>query len=133
MTFMSLVAVSVAFCWPWWVSLVLRPLWLLATLLVLSGLFVTPVFINAFLLVDSSIDERLRHEANTWVGASTDVANGIIAIAIGALVTGQKWDTALALLSGCAIAGLLIVLALSRTATMRRTVSPSESSINTAA
>jgi MFS family permease len=110
-----------------------RPLWLLATLLVLSGLFVTPVFINAFLLVDSTIDERLRHEANTWVGAGTDVANGIIAIVIGALVTGQKWDTALAVLSGCAITGLLVVLAWSRAATMRRTISPSEPSPDPAA
>ncbi|MEU4807002.1 MFS transporter [Actinosynnema sp. NPDC023587] len=91
------------------------PLWLLALLLVLSGLFVTPVFINAFLLVDHTIDERLRHEANIWVGASTDVANGIIAIVIGALVTNAAWNTALAVLSGCALAGLVVVLTLSRT------------------
>jgi NADH:ubiquinone oxidoreductase subunit 5 (subunit L)/multisubunit Na+/H+ antiporter MnhA subunit len=88
---------------------VAHPLWLLALLLVLSGLFVTPLFINAFLLVDAPISEGSRHEANTWIGASTDVANGIVAILIGALVAGGHWQPALALLSGCALVGVVTV------------------------
>ena len=87
-----------------------RPLWILALLLVLSGLFVTPLFINAFLLVDDAIPEDSRHEANTWIGASADVANGIVAILIGALVAGGHWQSALTVLSGCALVGVVIVL-----------------------
>lgn len=100
-----------------------EPLWLLALLLVLSGLFVTPVFINAFLLVDHTIDERLRHEANIWVGASTDVANGIIAIVIGALVVNADWSPALAVLSGCSLVGLVVVLTWGRVSRHRTTPS----------
>ncbi|MFE5098083.1 MFS transporter [Streptomyces sp. NPDC056638] len=88
-----------------------HPLWLLALLLVTCGLFVTPLFINAFLLLDATATDDIRIEANTWVGASTDIANGIVAIIIGTLTAHQNWNTALLLLSCCATAGVLIALA----------------------
>ncbi|GAA1309149.1 MFS transporter [Saccharothrix xinjiangensis] len=101
---------AIGFALPACLLFTARPLWLLALLLVLSGLFVTPVFINAFLLVDHTIDEGMRHEANIWVGASTDVANGIIAIVIGALVAKADFNSALTVLSSCAAVGLAIAL-----------------------
>ncbi|MGW0669849.1 MFS transporter [Streptomyces sp. NPDC002746] len=87
-----------------------HPLWLLALLLLLCGLFVTPLFINAFLLLDATATDDIRIEANTWVGASTDIANGIIAIIIGTLTAHQNFNTALLLLSCCATAGVVIAL-----------------------
>ncbi|GHI99307.1 MFS transporter [Streptomyces olivaceus] len=84
----------------------------LAVLLLLSGLFVTPLFITAFLLLDATATDDVRVEANTWVGASTDISNGITAIAIGALTAGQHFHTALAVLSACAAGGLLTALLL---------------------
>ncbi|MER6523113.1 MFS transporter [Streptomyces sp. NPDC001553] len=82
-----------------------RPLWLLALLLLLAGLFVTPLFINAFLLIDATATDDTRNEANTWVGATTDIANGITAVTIGTLAEHQRWDTALLSLTLCAAAG----------------------------
>ncbi|MFE3120380.1 MFS transporter, partial [Streptomyces niveus] len=71
----------------------------------LAGLFVTLLFITALLLVDATATDDTRIEANTWVGASADIANG--AVTIGALVSAQRWDTALLLLSACATAGVI--------------------------
>ncbi|MFE5301826.1 hypothetical protein [Streptomyces sp. NPDC056632] len=71
----------------------------------MAGLFVTPLFINAFLLIDATATDDTRVEANTWVGASTDITNGIMAIVIGALAEHQRWDLALLTLSCCAAAG----------------------------
>lgn len=99
-----------AFALPGCFLFLAQPLWLLATLLFLAGLFVTPLFINAFLLVDATATENTRIEANTWVGASADIANGTIAVIIGALVSAQRWNTALLLLSACAAAGILTAL-----------------------
>ncbi|MGW6072025.1 MFS transporter, partial [Streptomyces anulatus] len=82
-----------------------RPLWLLASLLFLAGLFVTPLFINAFLLIDATTTDDTRVEANTWVGASTDIPNGIMAVIIGTLAEHHRWDTALLTLTCCAAAG----------------------------
>ncbi|MBT2411119.1 MFS transporter [Streptomyces sp. ISL-12] len=89
-----------------------RPPLLLAALLLLSGLFVTPLFITAFLLLDATATDDVRTEANTWVGASTDISNGITAIAIGALTAGQHFHTALTVLSACAACGILTALLL---------------------
>ncbi|MGW9121166.1 MFS transporter [Streptomyces sp. NPDC055663] len=82
-----------------------RPLWLLATLLLVAGLFVTPLFINAFLLIDATANDDTRIEANAWVGASTDITGGIMAVTIGALAQHHRWDTALLTLTICATIG----------------------------
>jgi len=87
-----------------------QPLWLLAVVLLCAGLFVTPIFINAFLLVDRDIPANCRNEANTWVAASTDVANGVTAMVVGALVAANQWTAALGVLSGCAAVGVIIAL-----------------------
>lgn len=87
--------------------LLAQPPWALGTLLLLSGLFVTPLFISAFLLIDAHATDDVRTEANTWVGASTDVSNGITATVIGALAAQQHFTTALTVLTGCAAFGLL--------------------------
>jgi hypothetical protein len=41
--------------------------WTLALLLALSGTAVTPLYINAYLMMDSDIPPTAIHEANTWV------------------------------------------------------------------
>ncbi|MGW8726294.1 MFS transporter [Streptomyces sp. NPDC055808] len=87
-----------------------RPLWLLATLLLIAGLFVTPLFINAFLLTDATATDDMRIEANTWIGATADIANGIMATITGTLVQAQKWDTALLTLTCCAATGAAATL-----------------------
>ncbi|MGP3749948.1 MFS transporter [Streptomyces sp. IBSNAI001] len=87
--------------------LLAQPPWALGALLLLSGLFVTPLFISAFLLVDAHATDDVRTEANTWVSASTDVSNGITATVIGALAAQQHFTTALTVLTGCAAFGLL--------------------------
>ncbi|WP_043257895.1 MFS transporter [Streptomyces sp. Tu6071] len=89
-----------------------RPPWALALLLLLSGLFVTPLFITAFLLIDTHATDDVRTEANTWVGASTDVANGVVAAVIGALTAHNSFTTALTVLTACAALGLLTALLL---------------------
>lgn len=89
---------------------VAQPLWLLAIVLICAGLFVTPIFINAFLLVDRDIPADSRHEANIWVAASTDVANGVIAMVIGSLVAADHWTAALGVLSCCAAIGVAVAL-----------------------
>jgi len=83
--------------------------WVLAVLLLIAGLFVTPLFGTAFLLVDEYIPRSMRHEASAWVGASTDLANGVSAICIGLLVAQGEWRTALAILSAAALVCLIIV------------------------
>lgn len=86
------------------------PLWTFGALLVLSGLFVTPLFISAYLLVDKEIDRHVKHEANIWVGSSANIANGITAMAVGSLVAGQNWLAARALLSAVAAGGVAVFL-----------------------
>ncbi|GAA3463397.1 MFS transporter [Saccharothrix longispora] len=87
-----------------------RPLWLLALLLLLSGLFVTPIFINAFLLVDREIAADSRNEANTWISAGTNLSNAVITVIVGSYVAGGRWTAALGVLSGCAAVGLAVAL-----------------------
>ncbi|MFH8692580.1 MFS transporter [Streptomyces anulatus] len=101
---------TLGFTFPATLLFLARPLWLLASLLFLAGLFVTPLFINAFLLIDATTTDDTRVEANTWVGASTDIPNGIMAVIIGTLAEHHRWDTALLTLTCCAAAGATGVL-----------------------
>jgi len=103
-------------------------LWALGALLVLSGLFVTPLYISAYLLVDKEIDGHVKHEANVWVGSSANIANGVTAMAVGALVAGQNWWAARVLLSTVAaigLAGFVIWLKRSRIARVTSESHPS--------
>lgn len=97
---------TLGFTLPACLFIVADPLWALAAVLICTGLFVTPIFITAFLLVDREVAADARHEANTWVGASTDVANGVIAMIIGSLVGGAHWTAARGVLSACAVIGV---------------------------
>lgn len=96
---------TLGFTLPTMLLFLARPLWLLTTLLLLAGLFVTPLFINAFLLTDATATDDTRIEANTWIGASTDITVGIMAVIIGALAQQHRWDTALLTLTCCATIG----------------------------
>ncbi|MBL1288107.1 MFS transporter [Streptomyces sp. NPDC057067] len=108
---------TAGFALPGCFLLLARPPWALGALLLLSGLFVTPLFISAFLLVDAHATDDVRTEANTWIGASTDVSNGITATVIGALAAQQHFTTALTVLTGCAAFGLLTAALLPTPAT----------------
>ncbi|GAB7189025.1 hypothetical protein ATKI12_8856 [Kitasatospora sp. Ki12] len=83
--------------------------WVLGVLLLLAGLFVTPIFSSAYLLVDDVISQRTRYEANAWVGSSTDLANGASAIAIGYLVAREQWRWALIVLGAVALLCLALL------------------------
>lgn len=47
--------------------------WLLGLLLALAGLAVTPLYINAYLMMDAEIPRSAIHEANTWVPVGNDI------------------------------------------------------------
>lgn len=47
--------------------------WQLGVLLALAGLAVTPLYINAYLMMDADIPPTAIHEANTWVPVGNDV------------------------------------------------------------
>lgn len=76
--------------------------------LVACGLTVTPLYISGYLLVATRIPSTVAYEANTLLGASTDVANGFGAVMIGQLVARSQWAYSFRLLGGfgiiCAIA-----------------------------
>lgn len=56
-----------------------------APLLVISGLAVTPFYINAYLMIDSLIAGAVKHEANTWVPVGNDVGY-IAGISLGGVL-----------------------------------------------
>ena len=55
--------------------------WLLGLLLALAGLAVTPLYINAYLMMDADIPRSAIHEANTWVPVGNDIGY-IIGLAV---------------------------------------------------
>ncbi len=57
--------------------------WLLGLLLAMGGLAVTPLYINAYLMMDAEISADKIHEANTWVPVGNDVGY-VIGITAGA-------------------------------------------------
>ncbi|EYT65570.1 hypothetical protein H489_0106885 [Curtobacterium flaccumfaciens UCD-AKU] len=83
--------------------------WVMCILLALAGLAVTPLYINAYLLVDSDVPRPIRHEANLWLGASTDLANGASAILVGLLVSNALWFEARASISALALVCLTLL------------------------
>lgn len=76
---------------------------ILAGVLFFMGLFVTPIYISAYLLIDSSIPEDQRYEANVWVGSITDLANAAAAISIGIIIAGTNWSLGRVFMSGLAL------------------------------
>jgi predicted MFS family arabinose efflux permease len=47
--------------------------WLLVPILIVSGLAVTPLYINAYLLMDQDLPKAVAHEANTWVSVGNNL------------------------------------------------------------
>jgi len=86
--------------------LLARSPWLVALILLLGGLAVTPLYINSYLLIDGLIASDVKHEANSWVAAGNDVGY-IVGISVGGLLL-SKASLAAALM---AAAGFGIVLA----------------------
>ncbi|MBD7957906.1 MFS transporter [Microbacterium sp. Sa4CUA7] len=92
----------------------------LCALLALGGLAVTPLYINAYLLVDRDVEHQYRHEANLWLGASTDLANGAMAIAIGGAVANQDWQTSRLVISASVVACGVLLITMFTVAYLRR-------------
>jgi MFS family permease len=67
--------------------------WALGILLVIVGLAVTPLYINAYLMMDADIPDAAIHEANTWVPVGNNVGY-ITGITIAASLLGQHHITA---------------------------------------
>jgi hypothetical protein len=62
--------------------------WALGGLLALGGLAVTPLYINAYLMMDDEIPPEVIHEANTWVPVGNNVGY-VLGITIAASVLGH--------------------------------------------
>lgn len=52
--------------------------------LIASGMAVTPLFINSYLLLDSDLPKSVEHEANTWVPVSYNIGYSIVLPLAGA-------------------------------------------------
>jgi hypothetical protein len=63
--------------------------WALGALLTLAGLAVTPLYINAYLMMDAEIPDTAIHEANTWVPVGNNVGY-VIGITIAASLLGRQ-------------------------------------------
>lgn len=80
--------------------------WQLGVLLGVAGLAVTPLYINAYLMMDADIPRSAIHEANTWVPVGNDV--GYI---IGLAVAGwfSRHNQLHAILISLSLAALLLL------------------------
>lgn len=67
--------------------------WVLGALLTVAGLAVTPLYINAYLMMDAEIPDTVIHEANTWVPVGNNVGY-VLGITIAAGVLGRGNITA---------------------------------------
>lgn len=64
----------IAFAGPLMVAAVVWPSpWVLGAVLAVSGLAVTPIYINSYLMIDEGLSAQVRHEANTWVPVGNNV------------------------------------------------------------
>lgn len=80
--------------------------WLLGVLLALGGLAVTPLYINAYLMMDEQISDDVIHEANTWVPVGNNVGY-VLGISVAALLLPGGGTAA------CLIAVTVVALVLS--------------------
>jgi predicted MFS family arabinose efflux permease len=92
--------------------------WALAALLVLGGLAVTPLYINAYLMMDEEIPPDVIHEANTWVPVGNNVGY-VLGITIGASLLGHA-DVRAALAAVTVFATLLVAYSGAQLASARR-------------
>lgn len=101
---------AIGFLVPYLALVLAHSPWVLAGIFFTAGLFMTPLFATAFLLIDAEIPLARRHEATAWVGSSTDLANGITAIVLGLLIAQQRWQLVLTILTGIAALCLLYIV-----------------------
>ncbi|TDC04831.1 MFS transporter [Nonomuraea longispora] len=81
--------------------------WFIGGILLISGLAVTPLYINSYLLIDKEIPADVRHEANSWVAVGNDLGY-TVGIAVGGMIIAAR-DYSNALV-GVAVVGILLVV-----------------------
>jgi hypothetical protein len=107
--------------------------WALGALLTLAGLAVTPLYINAYLMMDAEIPDTAIHEANTWVPVGNNVGY-VIGITIAASLLGRQ-NMNSALITITVLAALFagysaIQLVTARGAAGATSTDPSEATVN---
>lgn len=79
---------GIVFGFPAVLLCIARSPWSIAPILVISGLAVTPFYINSYLMIDALIAGNVKHEANSWVPVGNDVGY-IIGISLGGLLVAR--------------------------------------------
>lgn len=115
-------ALGVVFACPMLLAFTAVNPWLLGGLLALSGLAVAPLYINAYLMMDSEIPDDVIHEANTWVPAGNNVGY-MLGLTIGAALL-EKWDASAVLVTISVVAAALLTHSLADLYCSRRLAPP---------
>jgi MFS family permease len=92
--------------------------WILAVLLAVAGLAVTPLYINSYLMMDAEIPDSSIHEANTWVPVGNNVGYVIGITVAAALLDRTTPSAALAAIS--VVAAVLVVHSAAQLLSARR-------------
>lgn len=96
--------------------------WTLGVLLALGGLAVTPLYINAYLMMDAQLPAEVIHEANTWVPVGNNVGY-VLGITIAASVLGRN-NIGAALTAVTIFAAVLVAYSVIQLAAARRDARP---------
>ncbi len=99
-------ALGIVFGTPLVFGFLARSPWTLGILLAAGGLAVTPLYINAYLMMDAEIPDTVIHEASTWVPVGNNVGY-VIGITIAASVLGRQ-DITAALITVTILAAVLV-------------------------
>jgi MFS family permease len=94
--------------------------WALGLVLFLGGFAVTPLYINAYLMMDADIPRDAIHEANTWVPVGNNVGY-IIGISAAGAVLGRT-DVHAALILVSVLAAVLVAYSLIQLGIARRSM-----------
>lgn len=98
-------------------AVVAQNAWALGVLLVIAGIAVTPLYINAYLMMDEDLPQSVLHEANTWVPVGNNLG-----YTVGILVAGALADGGTAVVAACLsiVAAITAVYGVVTLATRRR-------------
>lgn len=80
----------------------------LASMLLVMGLAVTPIYINSYLLLDKEGDKQFAHENNTWVSVGNN-AGYTVGLLVAGLLLRAGGITAVATM--CSVVGVVVVTA----------------------
>ncbi|GGL58998.1 hypothetical protein GCM10014719_70550 [Planomonospora parontospora subsp. antibiotica] len=105
-----------------------RSPWAVAAILLVSGLAVTPLYINSYLLIDEGIPSEVKHEANSWVGVGNDLGY-TIGISVGGLLIAQHGVSSPLIGAGLIGAVLTIIALRGLTLKPAKTKSDTESQV----